>query len=95
MEPTTGFLFFYDRCQKHADKMELSVTVVTDPAQKDGPLMRLSKAYDWEVFPVPYGIGGRFSVLFDSGTYCRCNSWNESFSVACRCCQYGRSLPRQ
>lgn len=34
MEPTTGFLFFYDRCQKHADKMELSVTVVTDPAQK-------------------------------------------------------------
>ena len=27
MEPTTGFLFFYDRCQKHADKMELSVTV--------------------------------------------------------------------
>ena len=34
MEPTTGFLFFYDRCQKHADKMELSVTVVTDPAQR-------------------------------------------------------------
>lgn len=67
MEPTTGFLFFYDRCQKHADKMELSVTVVTDPAQKDGPLMRLSKAYDWEVFPVPYGIGGRFSVLSTPG----------------------------
>ena len=47
--------------------MELSVTVVTDPAQKDGPLMRLSKAYDWEVFPVPYGIGGRFSVLSTPG----------------------------
>lgn len=29
--------------------------------------MRLSKAYDWEVFPVPYGIGGRFSVLSTPG----------------------------
>ena len=66
LEPTSAFLFFYDRLTKAGDLFALQVAVVTDE-HKVGPLNKLAQKYSWPLFDVPDGIGGRFSVLSNPG----------------------------
>lgn len=67
METTTAFLYFYDYLSKQPDRFHVHGAVVTDKLLESGPLNRLARKFNWPMFDVPVGIGGRFSVLSTPG----------------------------
>lgn len=67
MEPTTAFLYFYEYLSRRSDRFEVRGAVVTDKLLEKGPLNRIARKFNWPIFDVPVGIGGRFSVLSTPG----------------------------
>lgn len=67
LETLTAFSYFYDEFQNEKF-LDLEVAVVTDlDPVAQSPLYLLAKENNWQMFSVPNGIGGRFSVLNDVG----------------------------
>ena len=67
LEPTTAFLYFYDKLVGQPDMFEVNVAMVTDKGNSKGPLNLLAQKYHWPMFDIVEGIGGRFSVLSTPG----------------------------
>jgi glucose-6-phosphate isomerase len=63
------FMYALAELGKHRDILEFAVTAVTDPADGAGEtlLHRLARENGWQLFRVPDGVGGRFSVFSDVG----------------------------
>ncbi len=67
LEAMSSFLYFYKALHGSSVPVEVGVTVVSDRTLKECPLIKLAAQYDWPVFQVPHGVGGRFSVLSTPG----------------------------
>jgi len=67
LEPTVSFLYLYNHFASQPDTYTVDGAVVTDERMTNGPLNKLAKRFNWPLFDVPNGIGGRFSVLSEPG----------------------------
>lgn len=67
LESTAAFLYLYNQLKKHQNEFDLKVAVVTDKHNAKAPLNILAQEYNWPMFDVVEGIGGRFSVLSTPG----------------------------
>lgn len=68
LDTMSNFLVAYDALQGNK-QIELKVVAVTDPAEgeKATLLHQLAVKSGWELFSIPDGIGGRFSVFSEVG----------------------------
>jgi glucose-6-phosphate isomerase len=67
LEAMYAFLYFYGTLTEEGKSIDVGVTVVSDRTLKTCPLIQLAAQYNWPVFQVPHGVGGRFSVLSTPG----------------------------
>lgn len=67
LETTSAFLYFYETLTSSGDLFDVDGVMVTDKGDSKAPLNMLAKKFNWPIFDVVEGIGGRFSVLSTPG----------------------------
>lgn len=69
LDTMASFMVVYDSLKQYSDMLDIEVVAVTDPArgEKATLLGRLADEMGWQVFSVPDGVGGRFSVFSEVG----------------------------
>lgn len=67
LDTMAAFMVIYDQLKKQ--KLKLKVVAVTDPqkGQQQTLLHRLAAEQGWQMFSVPDGVGGRFSIFSEVG----------------------------
>lgn len=69
LEPLACFMWFLSELQQHEDIVTVEVVAVTAPKTeaKETLLYSLARKNNWQLFSVPEGVGGRFSVFSQAG----------------------------
>ncbi len=69
LETMACFMYMLQEFKKYEDIITVKIVAVTDPTcgDKQTLLHRLAEQNNWELFRVPDGVGGRFSVFSDVG----------------------------
>lgn len=69
LEPLACFMWFYEKLNDYKDLLSVEVVAVTAPKTQDKEtlLYSLASKNNWQLFFVPEGVGGRFSVFSQAG----------------------------
>ncbi|OED34924.1 hypothetical protein AB834_05665 [PVC group bacterium (ex Bugula neritina AB1)] len=65
IEPMGTFAVLLDAIQKSGGNIKEDITAIT--SEDTGMLCDMVKSHGWKSFPIPYGVGGRWSVLSTVG----------------------------